>query len=174
MYRLHFILGNEYGIGLFLIAYVNDNAEVGLYQLGGNVANVLSLVTWAFSSISGFCFICFRNKKRQNVYTVSAFGLYCVVGFFVAFSLMLGSKDILIIFTHTKYLGAATVIGLLALNVVLMGLPNILAIANSLTKKNESFAVAIALGSIVAVTLFIILIPKYGKEGAALAMIGGI
>ena len=157
----------------FLIAYVNDNAEVGLYQLGGNVANVLSLVTWAFfQAWSAFALSVSKQENAKRIYSF-VFELYCVVGFFVAFSLMLGSKDILIIFTHTKYLGAATVIGLLALNVVLMGLPNILAIANSLTKKNESFAVAIALGSIVAVTLFIILIPKYGKEGAALAMIGG-
>jgi len=157
----------------FLIAFVKDNTEVGLYQLGGNVANILNLVTWAFfQAWSAFALSVSKQENAKRIYSF-VFELYCIVGFFVAFSLMLGSKDILMIFTHTKYLGAATVIGLLAFNVILMGVPGIMSIANNLTKKNTSFAVAIALGSITTVILFLFLIPRYGKEGAALAMIGG-
>lgn len=157
----------------FLKAYIKDNAEIGLYQVGASVANILSLITWAFfQAWTPFALSVSKQENAGRIYSF-VFELYCVAGFFVAFSLMLGSHDVLAVFTHSGYAGAATVLGLLAVNVILMGLPNILAIANNLAKKNSSYAVAIGMGSVVTVILFMILIPRYGKEGAAVAMIAG-
>jgi len=157
----------------FIKIYIKDNAEIGLYQVGASVANILSLCTWAFfQAWSPFALSVSKQENAKRIYSF-VFELYCVAGFFFALSLMLTSRDILLIFTNSGYLGAATVIGLLAINVVLVGMPSILAIANSLAKKNMSYAIAIGLGSIVTVVLFMILIPVYGKEGAAIAMISG-
>lgn len=157
----------------FLKAYVKDNAEIGLYQVGASVANILSLCTWAFfQAWSPFALSVSRQENAKRIYSF-VFELYCVVGLFIALSLMLTSSDILIIFTRPGYLGASTVLGLLAINVVLVGMPNILAIANNLAKKNMSYAIAIGIGSIITVILFMVLIPAYGKEGAAIAMITG-
>jgi O-antigen/teichoic acid export membrane protein len=157
----------------FLKAYVKDNAEIGLYQVGASVANILSLITWAFfQAWTPFALSVTKQENAGRIYSF-IFELYCVAGFFIALSLMLTSADILLIFTHSGYLGAATVLGLLAINVVLVGMPNILAIANNLVKKNNSYAVAIAIGSVVTVLLFMVLIPRFGKEGAALSMIAG-
>ena len=157
----------------FIKIYIKDNAEIGLYQVGASVANILSLCTWAFfQAWTPFALSVSKQDNAKRIYSF-VFELYCVVGFFIALSLMLTSRDILLIFTNTGYLGAATVLGLLAINVVLVGMPNILAIANNLAKKNMSYAIAIGLGSIVTIILFMILIPAYGKEGAAIAMIAG-
>lgn len=157
----------------FIKAYVKDNAEIGLYQVGASVANILSLITWAFfQAWSPFALSVSKQDNAKRIYSF-VFELYCVAGFFIALSLMLTSRDILLIFTHSGYLGAATVMGLLAINVVLVGMPNILGIANNLAKKNMSYAVAIGIGSVITVILFMILIPEYGKEGAAIAMLTG-
>lgn len=157
----------------FLKAYVKDNAEIGLYQVGASVANILSLITWAFfQAWTPFALSVSKQENARRIYSF-IFELYCVVGFFVALSLMLTSTDILIIFTNSGYLGAATVLGLLAINVILVGMPSILAIANALVKKNSPYAVAITIGSVVTVSLFMLLIPRFGKEGAALSRIIG-
>lgn len=157
----------------FLKMYGEDNAEIGLYQVGASVANVLSLATWAFfQAWSPFALSISKQPNAKDIYRF-VFELYCVGGFFIAFSLMLMSRDILNIFTHPDYLGASTVLGLLAINVILIGTPNILAIANNLSKQNTPYAIAIGLGSAITVILFLFLIPKYGKEGAAVSMIAG-
>ena len=157
----------------FLKMHGKDNAEIGLYQVGASVANVLSLATWAFfQAWSPFALSVSKQTNAKDIYRF-VFELYCVGGFFIAFSLMLMGRDILTFFTHPDYLGASTVLGLLAINVILLGTPSILAIANNLVKQNTPYAIAISLGSAITVILFLLLIPGYGKEGAAVSMIIG-
>jgi O-antigen/teichoic acid export membrane protein len=157
----------------FIKYYIKDNAEIGLFQIGANVANVLGLATWAFfQAWPAFAMSLSKQENAQKIYSI-IFEVYCVLGAFIAFSLFLVAEDVLLIFTNEKYLGAKMVIGILAVNVILQGLPNIFAIANMLTKNNRSYAVAIGIGAVISVAGFFILIPRLGKEGAALAMVAG-
>lgn len=157
----------------FLHIYLSSTAEIGLYQIGASVANVLSLATWAFfQAWTPFALEVSKTKGASKVYSL-ILELYCVCGFFCAFALMLMGKHLLIVFTNSNYLAASTVLGLLGINVIIIGIPNILAIANNLVKNNSSYAIAIFLGALTTVALFTLLIPPFGKEGAALAMIAG-
>lgn len=157
----------------FIKYYIKDNAEIGLFQIGANVANVLGLATWAFfQAWPAFAMSLSKQENAQKVYSI-VFEVYCVLGSFIAFSLFLMAEDVLLIFTNEKYLDAKMVIGILAVNVVLQGLPNIFAIANMITKNNKSYAVAIGIGAVISVLGFMVLIPWLGKEGAALAMVIG-
>jgi O-antigen/teichoic acid export membrane protein len=157
----------------FIKFYIKDNAEVGLYQVGSSIANIMSLATYAFFQAWGPISLQISTQENaKKIYSI-VFELFCVVGFFCAASLLLLSENILIIFTNDKYLPAATVIGLLAINVIISGIPSFLAIANNLAKKNASYAVAVSIGTVTTILLFIFLIPHWGKEGAAVAMIVG-
>jgi O-antigen/teichoic acid export membrane protein len=157
----------------FLNFFIKDKAEIGLYQVGASVANILSLCTWAFfQAWTPFALSVSKQQNATKIYS-RVFEVYCLVGFTGAFLLFFFAKDILIIFTHKNYLGAWAVIGLLAVNVIVLGVPNIMVIANSLAKKNRPYALAMAVGSVSTVALFFILIPSFGKEGAAVAMIIG-
>lgn len=157
----------------FLKIAGKGNEEIGLYQVGASVANVLNIVTWAFfQSWSPFALSVSKQENAKNIYCL-VFELYCVSGFFIAFSLMLVGSDILSIFTQPSYLAASSILGLLAINVIIVGIPNIMSIATNLSKQNMPYAIAIALGCCITVILFLILIPIFGKEGCAIAMILG-
>jgi O-antigen/teichoic acid export membrane protein len=157
----------------FIKYFVKDNAEIGLFQIGLSVANLLGLATWSFfQAWPAFALSVAKKENARQIYSITM-ELFCVAGFFIAFSLFLTSKDILLIFTNEKYLGAKDVIGLLGVNIILQGIPNILAIANFITKNNNSYAIATIIGSIVSILGFIVLIPRFGKEGAAVAMVLG-
>ena len=159
---------------IFFIKYfIKDTAEVGLFQIGANIANMLGLISWAFfQAWAAFALSVSKNANAKRVYSI-VLEIFCVLGIFAALSLFLMSEDILLIFTNEKYLGAKYVIGLLAVNVVLQGIPTILSIANMLTKNNKSYAIAIIIGSVISVSGFILFIPIWGKEGAAIAMVLG-
>lgn len=157
----------------FLKIFSFPNEEIGLYQIGVSVANILNLVAWAFfQAWTPFSLSVSKMPDSKDIYR-KIFQLYCVLGFFVSFTLMLFSKDILQFFTRAAYIPAWFVLGLLAINVVILGIPKILAIANSLTKKNTSYLVAMIVGSAITIISFTFLIPQYGKEGAAISMIAG-
>ena len=157
----------------FIKLFVNDNAEIGLYQVGASVANILSLCTWAFfQAWTPLALEVSKNENAPSIYS-QVFKWYCFLGFTFAFLLLFFAKDILIVFTREAYLGAWQVIGLLGINVIVLGIPNILAIANAIVKKNRSYAIAMGIGAIVTVGLFFVLIPMFGKEGAVFSMIIG-
>jgi len=157
----------------FIKYFIHSNAEIGLYQVGASMASILSLITWAFfQAWTSFGLSVSKKPYAGKIYSL-VLEIFCIFGMFVAFSLFLVSKDVLLIFASTKYVDAKYVIGIMAINVVLLGIPNILAIANSLTKKNQSYAVAIGIGTAVTVLSFLLLIPRYGKEGAALSILLG-
>ena len=157
----------------FLKLLLKNNTEIGLFQVGSNVANVLSLCTWAFfQAWTPFALSVSSQKDAQKIYS-KIFELYCLGGFTCALLLLFFAKDILIIFTHHNYLGAWKVIGLLAINVIVLGLPNIMVIANNIVKKNRPYAFAMSVGAICTVGFFFIFIPFFGKEGAAASMIVG-
>lgn len=157
----------------FMKWIIKDDAQIGLFQIGASVANVLTLVTWAFFQAWGpFALSLSRQENAKKIYSI-VLEVFCICGGFVSLCLFLFAKDILLVFTNQKYLGAANIIGLLAINVILQGIPNIISIANLVTKKNMSYALAISIGSLISVIGFLLLIPAFGKEGAALAMIAG-
>lgn len=157
----------------FIKFYVKDYAQLGLYQVGSNIANIISLITFSFFQAWGPISLEISNQANaRKIYSI-AFELYCVIGFFTSFALLLTAGNILDIFTNHKYAGAATIVGLLGINVIMAGIPNFIAVANNLAKKNSSYAIAVAIGCATTVVGFTLLIPILGKEGAAIAMIAG-
>ena len=157
----------------YFLNFYSSKTEVGLFQIGSAVAGVLNLLIWAFMQAwSPFAMSISKNEDAPQVYSL-VLELYCIIGFLAVFILALFAEDILRIFTNEKYLGSKNVISILALNVLLLGIPQILSIANAIAGSSFSYAKAIVVGAFISVILYNILIPIWGKEGAALSILAG-
>jgi O-antigen/teichoic acid export membrane protein len=75
------------------------------------------------------------------------------------------------IFTTPKYYGSAWVAGILGYNLVLISFSYIAIIGISIKKTTAPYGVAMLYATIITIVLDIILIPKFGKEGSALATV---
>lgn len=153
----------------FIAYFTKSTAEVGLFGIGAMLASVLSLFTGAFQRAWGpFSFSIISSPEAKNVYA-QVFLLYgYIIGLFAAL-LMLFAPEMLMVFATPQYYGSAWVAGILGYNLMLIGFSYIAVIGISIKKSTAPYGMAMLYATILTVLLNVILIPKYGKEGSALA-----
>ncbi len=155
----------------YFLAFFKNNAEVGLFGIGASVASGIVLFTGAFQQAWGpFAFSIMNDDNAKQVYA-SVFLVYGYVMGFLAASLMLFAPEILMLLTAPAYHDAAWVAGILGYNLVLIGFTYIAVIGTSIAKITAPYGIAMLFATILTVILDIILIPKFGKEGSAIATV---
>lgn len=155
----------------YFLAYFKNKAEVGLFGIGASLAAGVGLFTSAFQQAWGpFAFSIMNNSNAKLVYA-KVFLLYGYVIGLLAALLMLFAPEILKLLTAPAYWDAAWVAGILGYNLLIIGFTYIASIGASIAKKTASYGVAMVLATVLTMLLNIILIPKYGKEGSALATV---
>ena len=155
----------------FIAYFTKSTAEVGLFGIGAMLASVLSLFIGAFQQAWGpFAFSIIESPDAKRVYA-KVFLLYGYIMGLLAALLMLFAPEALIIFTTAKYYGSAWVGGILGYNLLLIGFSYIAVIGISIKKSTAPYGMAMLYATFITVLLNVILIPKYGKEGSALATV---
>ena len=155
----------------YFIAFFKDKAEVGLFGIGAGLASGIALFTVAFQQAWGpFAFSIMNDENAKQVYA-NVFLLYGYVTGFLAALLMLFAPEILMILTAPAYHDAAWVAGILSYNLVLIGFTYIASIGISIAKITAPYGIAMLFATILTIILDIILIPKFGKEGSAIATV---
>ena len=155
----------------YFIAFFKDKAEVGLFGIGAGLASGIALFTMAFQQAWGpFAFSIMNDENAKQVYA-NVFLLYGYVTGFLAALLMLFAPEILMILTAPAYHDAAWVAGILSYNLVLIGFTYIASIGISIAKITAPYGIAMLFATILTIILDIILIPKFGKEGSAIATV---
>ncbi len=155
----------------YFLAYFKDKAEVGLFGIGASLAAGIALFTGAFQQAWGpFAFSIMNDVKAKQVYA-HVFLLFGYTMGFLAASLMLFAPEVLMFLTAPAYYGAAWVAGILGYNLVLIGFTYIASIGISIAKVTAPYGYAMLFATILTIILDIILIPKYGKEGSAIATV---
>ncbi|MEO8765851.1 MAG: oligosaccharide flippase family protein [Ginsengibacter sp.] len=155
----------------FLAYFTGSTAEVGLFGIGAMLASGLSLFTGAFQQAWGpFAFSIIDNPDAKKVYA-NVFLLYGYVMGLLTALLMLFAPEILMIFTTPQYYSSAWVAGILGYNLMLIGFSYIAIIGITIKKTTAPYGMAMLYATIVTILLNIVLIPKYGKEGSALATV---
>ncbi|KEO73460.1 lipopolysaccharide biosynthesis protein [Anditalea andensis] len=153
----------------FLNEYVTKN-EVGLFQIGISIAAVAGIATMAFQQAwSPFSFSILNQKNSKEIYA-AAFTFYVLGIGFLCTIISLFAYEALIILTTPLYYGASLVAGILVFNYFLMGLTNIAGLGASIAKKTAPLGTISLISSAILISLNFLLIPYYGKEGAALAI----
>ena len=156
----------------FLNAYWTKD-EVGLYSIGSSIASAVSIVIGAFQMAWGpFAFSIMNKPEAKRVYS-TVLTLYTLVATFTALTVALFSKEVLLIFTTSKYYPAYLVSGILSFNAIIYGFAYVGSIGSSIAKKTSPVAIAVLLGSVLTVVSYFLLVPHLGKEGAAISTLIG-
>lgn len=155
----------------FIAYFTKSTHEVGLFGIGAMVASGLALFTGAFQQAWGpFAFSIINNPDAKNVYA----NVFLLYGYFIgllAALLMLYAPEILMIFTTSDYYDSAWVAGILGYNLLFIGMSYIAIIGTTIVKSTKPYGYAMLYATLFTVLLNVILIPRFGKEGSALATV---
>ena len=155
----------------FIAWFTKSTSEVGLFGIGAMLASVLGMFTGAFQQAWGpFAFSLINNPDAKNIYA----NVFLMFGYgmsLLAALLMLFAPEALIIFTTPQYYDSAWVAGILGYNLIFIGYSYIAIVAISIKKNTKPYGFAMLYATILTILLNIILIPKFGKEGSALATV---
>jgi O-antigen/teichoic acid export membrane protein len=155
----------------YFLAFFKNKAEVGLFGIGASLAAGIALFTGAFQQAWGpFAFSIMNDDNAKEVYA-NVFLLFGYVMGLLAAVLMLFAPEVLMLLTAPAYYEAAWVAGILGYNLVLIGFTYIASIGISIAKVTAPYGYAMLFATVLTIILDIILIPKFGKEGSAIATV---
>jgi O-antigen/teichoic acid export membrane protein len=155
----------------YFIQYFKNPKEVGLFAVGASLASGVSLFTGAFQQAWGpFAFSIMNEPDAKKTYA-TVFLIFGVVSSAILLGMFLFSPEILILLTTSKYYDAAWVASILSINIILISFTYIASIGSSIAKNNKYYSIGILIASVLTVLLDILLIPKWGKEGSAIATV---
>ncbi len=157
--------------GAYFIQLFDKTHEVGLYQIGVNVASMAALVGGAFQMAWGpFAYSIHKQPDAGKVYAQVLLVFIAITGS-LSLGVMLFAPEILVVLTQPAYYDAAFVAGLLAFNHVMIGVGFIANIGPGIAKNNKAYGMAMLISAGVLVGLNFLLIPRFGKEGAAVSIL---
>jgi len=143
--------------------------ELGLYSVGVTIASVIVILTGGLRvAWMPIVYSSFREEESKQFYA-RIFDYFWPLVFLGAIGISLFSKEILFILAPPSYLGAYTVVPIVVLGVVFFNSALFFSFGIGIAKKNKY---RLYLGIIVAalnVGLNLLLIPSYGRVGAAIA-----
>lgn len=155
--------------GVYFIQSFADTREVGLYQVGAAIATAMALLTGAFQMAWGPFAISIHKQTGAQQFYALALDLYIGIASLAAVLITLFSSEVLIILTTESYFDGYLVAGILAFNYLVIGLGYISMIGANIAKNNKSYGIASLIAACLMVLLNLILVPVYGKEGAAVS-----
>lgn len=159
--------------GAYFINYFASKSDVGLFQIGANIAAVCSMIFWAFlQAWTPFSMSIHRSSNSGSTYSL-VFDIYCAIGSFIVLTIFLFAPEILFLFTTSQYVGAAGVAGILSVNVFISNIAQITSIGSAIKRTNRPFMQGVFVSCLLTLTLFGILIPFLGGVGAALSTLAG-
>jgi O-antigen/teichoic acid export membrane protein len=153
----------------YFLQYYSTTSEIGLYQVGYSIATLVALVTGAFQQAwNPFFLSIHKNERAKEVYG-SAFLAYIWVTSVFCTLVSILSPEILRLFTRPAYYGASTVVSFLAFGYAMAGLTDIAGVGPTLAKQTKPIGSAVTYAAVLNLLLNFLLIPRWGKEGAAIA-----
>jgi O-antigen/teichoic acid export membrane protein len=153
----------------FILKGFVPTAEIGIYSIGASLATGMALITGAFTLAWGpFAYSILNEPDANRVYS-TVFSVYSLLACAIATALALFAPLLLRIFTTPAYYGAASAVPWLAFAYVAMGATYIVGLGSTIVKKSGPVALSIFIGAGVNTALNFTLIPRLGKDGAAIA-----
>lgn len=157
----------------FIIESYQGKAELGLFQTGITLSSGIVVLVFAFKmAFPPFAFSIYKNDNAKQIFSY-VLTFYSFICLFFALTFALFSKELLILFTQEAYYPAYVVAGILFFYNIIYGYQFVVGLGNSIVKDNKPTAIAVFLGAAITVLLFFVLVPQFGKEGAAYSMLIG-
>ncbi len=155
--------------GRYFVQLYATTGEVGLYQVGSSLAALVALVTGAFQQAWGpFAFSIHKRAEARQVYA-DVFLAYVWLTSAISVALALFAPEALRLIATDQYLGASTVVGILAFSYTMIGLGYIASVGLGIVKTTGPTGLAITIAAVVNIGLNVLLVPLWGKVGSAFA-----
>lgn len=156
----------------FLRAYL-PVLDIGIYQVGASVANVLKVYPEAFRR--AWMPFAFETMERPDATRV--FARMATVSFsllvFAALGLIVFAGPLVRLMTHPAFHGAVEVVPLLTVGVAVHALSIFLTTSLNVARDLRALPLATTAGAAVTVAANLALIPRFGLPGAAGAGVAG-
>lgn len=157
----------------YIIKYILDYSEVGIYSLGYKIASVINMFLIQSFNI-GFLPIAYKmyNQPEANRFFSKTLTYYTFI--LVGFSYIVSafSKEVIIVFAKNQsFYDAYKVIPLLCFPLILRGIQYIFSLGMHFVKKTKYNAYIVISVALLNIGLNFLLIPKFGIYGAALSTI---
>lgn len=163
----YWVLGS---IDRWMIAQLSNMDEVGLYGIAFKFAAIVMFLNTAFGQAWSPWAMKVRAERSdyRKVYS-EVFSVWFLMLTLAGCVLSMFAKELLVLTTPERYWPAANILIVAVLGVVFLGTTQITAVGISLEKRTRIFAVSAWIGAILNVVLNMVLIPRLGALGAALA-----
>lgn len=156
----------------FLRAYL-PLLDVGIYQVGTSVANVLKVLPEAFRrSWMPFAFETMAQQDAPRVFARMATAAFAVL-VFAALCLVVFREPLIQVMTQAAFHGASEVVPMLTLGVAVHALSIFLTTSLNVTKNLRALPLATTAGAVITLVANVALIPRFGLMGAAGAGVAG-
>lgn len=155
----------------WMLGTMSDNTQVGLFSIAFKLSSLLVFVNFAFGQAwSPFAIKIYADHKDykaifSRILSFLFFGLSLI-----GIGLALFAKELLWLLTPESYWPAATIIGFLAMGMVLHGTTQVTALGISLEKKTHLISAAAWLTAVINFVLNLLLIPIWGALGSGVAI----
>ena len=165
------VLANWLGkyIDRFLLMPVVGLAGVGLYSAGVKIASVVLSVVSAFQLAWGPYSMYLINRENHKAIYSKVLTYYMALLASVAVAIVVFSQEILHLFTTAQYWEGRTFVGILIVGIVLGGAFGVVGIGLNVVKKTYLVTIAYLIGIASEVMCLLLLAPRIGVIGAAIA-----
>jgi O-antigen/teichoic acid export membrane protein len=155
----------------YFLSYYTTLDQVGLYAIGNKIALLVGLVVGAFQTALGPFAISIQKEEDASRTYANVLTLYLAVTVGIAVALSIFAPEILVVLTTPKFYGASVVVPFLAFSIIGHGAYYIAALGVILTKQTPHIGYTTTLAAMVNVGCNVLLIPRWGVIGAAVASV---
>jgi O-antigen/teichoic acid export membrane protein len=154
----------------FLLAHMHSLSDAAAYSVAYTLGSALTVVVLAPFSLAWPSTL-FRIAKRADARRIFQliFRWYSLLLLFMAYALTLAGRFVLTVFFPASYSSAATIIPLIALSTMFYGVYNYLTLWMAIRKTIWYATFLIAIAALINIVANLLLIPRWGLQGAALA-----
>lgn len=170
----HGLLGQTMAMSdRFFLSLYMPLRDVGVYLIGTSIAAVVKFFPVAFETAwMPFAFDSMRRADAPRLYARLATYAFAVL--VVAALVVAGLADhVISLMVPPAFQAAASVVPLLTVGMAIQSLTGFLATSLNVAKQTRSYPLITAVGAAASVAGSVVLIPRFGMIGAALATVGG-
>ncbi len=156
-------------IDRYFLRVYSTTAEIGLYEIGYSIAAAVALGTAAFQQAWIPFALSIQNVAEARRVYASTLLAYAWVGTVCCVGASLFAPEALRLLTTKSYYDASSVVPFIAFSYFFLGAGYITSLGALVKKKTISMGVAVTAAAGINIILNFVLVPRYGKDGAAIA-----
>lgn len=160
-------LSNRYFLDYFI-----SKKEVGLFQLGVGLSNVLAIVITKPFKIAWppYMYSVSEKDNAKEIYR-NVLVYYVFIAFWAGLAISVSAREALIILTTPPFYSSYKIVPLIIVSLILFGMMEILVAGIHITKKTKYVSYIFMMAAVINLGLNYWLIPRYGMYGAATATV---